>query len=99
MDTNTLLTICEKIATNGNTPSVALLRAKSPQKLPLPQAIKIIKSYNAGARSNAIGSTHIETVEEPTQLSIEQRLDALELENQSLKQRVQVLEEKRVKPV
>lgn len=91
---NLMLKLCEQIEENGQIASVALLRAKSPQSLPLPEAIKIIQHYKSGARSTKLEQPKEQASSKKETLNIEQRMADLEQKNLALEKRLHVLEER-----
>lgn len=67
-----LTVLCQQIAEEGHTPSVALLRAKAPYKVSVTEAISAIKSFNTSKHVTRPVSAPV------TQSALEKRVKALE---------------------
>ena len=76
MSTSEIVNICQQLASEGKEPSVALIKARLTQTLPLPMIIAGLKSYKAN----------------PKQTLVEQRTKAPTKASTSLEQRVKQLE-------
>ena len=90
-----LLLLCDRLSTKGVTPSVAMLRAKANNALTLPQAIKVIQRYNSGERAKTISTKRDSTAvksSEKNNLTLEQRIVALEEQNKQLNDRLSAVE-------
>ena len=67
-----LTMLCQQIAEEGQTPSVAMLRAKAPYKVSVTEAISAIKSFNGAKLAPR------PTLKQPTKGELEERVKDLE---------------------
>lgn len=67
-----LTMLCQQIAEEGQTPSVAMLRAKAPYKVSVTEAISAIKSFNGAKFAPR------PTLKQPTKGELEERVKDLE---------------------
>ncbi|WDT87075.1 hypothetical protein [Alteromonas sp. 009811495] len=86
-----LIIICQKMHSEGKTPSVGMLRSKAPFKASVTDAIEAIKRFNASKKSE-LGSQHVPTKNKETHESaLERRVIILEQEVAALKQSLSAL--------
>jgi hypothetical protein len=86
-----LIIICQKMHSEGKTPSVGMLRSKAPFKASVTDAIEAIKRFNA-SRKSELGSQHVPTTNKETHESaLERRVIILEQEVAALKQSLSAL--------
>ena len=79
-----LLALCHTLASEGSTPSVALLRARATQKISLQTAIKVVQMYQQGIKAESM-PTPIKHAPDLSTKSLEHRVTALEQQVAELK--------------
>jgi len=89
-DTHHLLTLCYELHNKGITPSVGLVRARSPKTVSLQQAIKAVQQFQDGAKPS-LDDTEA-TTQTKSALSLEDRVTELERQVQELTSRLKTLQ-------
>jgi len=92
MNTAEVVAICQQLTQEGKEPSVALVKSRLTQSLPLPLVIAGLKSFKANPKQETKVSEPDEQNQEPQ--SLEQRVKFLENEVQELKTMLQSLTNK-----
>lgn len=85
-DRETLVQICREIAAEGMTPGVGLLRARSPFKISVAQAIEVLKSYK---HDKPVPLKSQPSAARTDQQALEDRILALETRMQQLEMLLQ----------
>lgn len=70
--------LCRQLVANGKTPSTALIKSASDRPIPLPDILRVLKSWKESPEAVTAQVEASESETESIQLSLEQRVVALE---------------------
>lgn len=96
MDVTAVLHICKQIKENGKTPSMALIKARSTQAIPIPLIISALKRFKEMSEQEINSLSHSSNKQQREQtdqakLSNTQRIEKLEAELATIKQQLKAM--------